>query len=175
MACAEAWKWSVAVVSVGNPNAIQQRISEHRRRPVDRPDRRLVNCSRLRHVAQKPAVRSTPFARQVAASLSPLLPIGFLSIGAVLPPQTVSPQRLSRDTSPPGVTTSLGRSNAPIELFTVTHCRPVVGSIRAVRYSGGHDPPLVGLMASPDASAGGLTREVGHLRPADGQRRVGAF
>lgn len=88
-----------------------------------------ANCSRLRCVAQKPVVRPTPFARQVAASHSPLPRKGFLWMGAVLPPRTVSPQRLSCDTSPPGVTAWLGYSNAPNELFTVTRCRPVVDSI----------------------------------------------
>jgi hypothetical protein len=78
---------------------------------------------------------STPFARQVAASYSPLLRIGFLWMGAVLAPRTVWPQRLSRDTSQPGVTAWLGYSNAPNALFTLTHCRPVVDSTADSRTS----------------------------------------
>jgi hypothetical protein len=45
----EAWKRSVAVVSAGNPSAMQQRISRRRRKPVGRPDRRRpANYSRLK-------------------------------------------------------------------------------------------------------------------------------
>jgi hypothetical protein len=100
--CWRAYRMAIA------PATSSQRIMARRRKPVGHPDRRLANCSRLRRVAEKPAVRSTPFARQVAASHSPLLRMRFLWMGAVLPQRTAWPQRLSRDTSPSGATTSLG-------------------------------------------------------------------